>query len=122
MGKAPRVTPVWSSEEDNVFGSSPTADRDCLMVERSSASELESMVGGDNAEADGNVTYIDASGEECLTPSDHSYKSNGSSSLFFHKFGNVYQSARWQHSHLPLYFCHSDRPGHQEDDKTSSGQ
>ncbi|XP_018560028.1 uncharacterized protein zgc:171459 [Lates calcarifer] len=42
--------------------------------ERSSVSELESMVGGDNAEADGNVTYIDASGEECSTPSDLSYK------------------------------------------------
>lgn len=74
-GKAPRVTPIWSSEEDSVFGSSPPADRDCLMAERSSVSELESMVGGDNAEADGNVTYIDASGEECLTPSDLSYKS-----------------------------------------------
>lgn len=46
-------------------------------------SELESMVGGDNAEADGNVTYIDASGEECSTPSDLSYKSKtGSSSGF----------------------------------------
>uniref|UniRef100_A0A3Q3XKA2 Myb/SANT-like DNA-binding domain-containing protein n=1 Tax=Mola mola TaxID=94237 RepID=A0A3Q3XKA2_MOLML len=33
------------------------------------------MVAGDNAEADGNVTYIDASGEECSTPSDLSYKS-----------------------------------------------
>lgn len=74
-GKAPRVMPVWSSEEDSVFGSSPPADRDCLMAERSSVSELESMVAGDNAEADGNVTYIDASGEECSTPSDLSYKS-----------------------------------------------
>ncbi|XP_044048220.1 uncharacterized protein LOC122874426 [Siniperca chuatsi] len=73
-GKAPRVTPVWSSEEDGVFGSSPPPDRDCLLAERSSVSELESMVGGDNAEADGNVTYIDASGEECSTPSDLSYK------------------------------------------------
>lgn len=74
-GKAPKVAPVWSSEEDSVFGSSPPPDRDCLMVERSSVSELESMVGGDNPEADGNVTYIDASGEECSTPSDLSYKS-----------------------------------------------
>ncbi|XP_037623910.1 uncharacterized protein LOC119487258 isoform X1 [Sebastes umbrosus] len=73
-GKAPRVTPVWSSEEDGVFGSSPPPDRDCLMAERSSVSELESMVGGDTADADGNVTYIDASGEECSTPSDLSYK------------------------------------------------
>uniref|UniRef100_A0A3P8RT16 Myb/SANT-like DNA-binding domain-containing protein n=1 Tax=Amphiprion percula TaxID=161767 RepID=A0A3P8RT16_AMPPE len=32
------------------------------------------MVGGDNAEADGNVTYIDASGEECSTLSDLTYK------------------------------------------------
>ncbi|XP_073327617.1 uncharacterized protein [Pagrus major] len=74
VAKAPRVTPVWSSEEDGVFGSSPPPDRDCLMAERSSVSELESMVGGDNVEADGNVTYIDASGEECSTPSDLSYK------------------------------------------------
>ncbi|XP_040893773.1 uncharacterized protein LOC121181724 [Toxotes jaculatrix] len=73
-GKAPRVTPVWTNEEDGVFGSSPPPDRDCLMAERSSMSELESMVGGDNTEADGNVTYIDASGEECSTPSDLSYK------------------------------------------------
>lgn len=73
-GKAPRVTPIWTNEEDAVFGSSPPADRDCLMAERSSVSELESMVGGDNTEADGNVTYIDASGEECSTPSDLSYK------------------------------------------------
>lgn len=74
-GKAARVTPVWTNEEDGVFGSSPPIDRDCMMVERSSVSELESMVGGDNVEADGNVTYIDASGEECSTPSDLSYKS-----------------------------------------------
>ncbi|XP_071756221.1 uncharacterized protein LOC139912345 [Centroberyx gerrardi] len=73
-GKAPRVTPLWSNEEDSVFGSSPPPDRDCLLAERGSVSELESMVGGDNAEADGNVTYIDASGEECSTPSDLSYK------------------------------------------------
>ncbi|XP_029379748.1 uncharacterized protein LOC115057024 isoform X2 [Echeneis naucrates] len=73
-GKAPRVTPVWTNEEDAVFVSSPPPDRDCLMVERGSVSELESMVGGDNAEADGNITYIDASGEECSTPSDLSYK------------------------------------------------
>ncbi|XP_034734826.1 uncharacterized protein LOC117948966 [Etheostoma cragini] len=74
-GKAPRVTPVWSSEEDGVFGSSPPPDRDCLMAERGSVSELESMVGGgDAAETDGSVTYIDASGEECSTPSDLSYK------------------------------------------------
>lgn len=74
VGKAPRVTPIWTNEEDAVFSSSPPPDRDCLMVERSSVSELESMVGGDNAESDGNVTYIDASGEECSTPSDPTYK------------------------------------------------
>lgn len=78
-GKAPRVTPVWTNEEDGAFGSSPPPDRDCMMVERSSVSELESMVGGDNTDADGNVTYIDASGEECSTPSDLSYKSKTSS-------------------------------------------
>uniref|UniRef100_A0AAQ4QT56 Myb/SANT-like DNA-binding domain-containing protein n=2 Tax=Gasterosteus aculeatus aculeatus TaxID=481459 RepID=A0AAQ4QT56_GASAC len=70
-GKAPRVAPVWSSEEDGVFVASPPhpPDRDCLLVERSSVSELESLGGGE-----GNVTYIDASGEECSTPSDLSYK------------------------------------------------
>ncbi|XP_068168861.1 protein Daple-like isoform X2 [Antennarius striatus] len=74
VGKAPRVAPIWSSEEDGIFGSSPPTDRDGMLAERSSMSELESMVGGDNAEADGNVTYIDASGEECSTPSELSYK------------------------------------------------
>lgn len=79
-GKAPRVTPIWTNEEDGVFSSSPPPDRDCLMGERGSVSELESMVGGDNAESDGNVTYIDASGEECSTPSDPTYKSKKLSS------------------------------------------
>ncbi|KAF1383105.1 hypothetical protein PFLUV_G00150870 [Perca fluviatilis] len=75
-GKAPRVAPVWSGEEDGVFGCSPPPpDRDGQLAERGSVSELESMAGGDNAaEADGSVTYIDASGEECSTPSDLSYK------------------------------------------------
>lgn len=75
-GKAPRVTPVWTSEEDAVFGSSPPPpDRDCLLAERGGVSDLDAMVGGDGGEADGNITYIDASGEECSTPSDLSYKS-----------------------------------------------
>lgn len=73
--KAPRVAPVWSNEEDGIFASSPPADRDCLMGERSSLSELDSMVDADGADADGNVTYIDASGEECSMPSDPAYKS-----------------------------------------------
>lgn len=76
VGKAPKVAPVWTSEEDGVFGLSPPRDRDGLMAaDRSSVSELESMVGGDSGEADENVTYIDASGEECSTPSEFSYKS-----------------------------------------------
>lgn len=81
-GKAPRVTPIWSSEEDAVFGSTQTPDRDCLLTERGSVSELESMVGGDTSEAEGNVTYIDASGEECSTPSDLTYKSTSVSYSF----------------------------------------
>lgn len=80
VGKAPRVAPVWTNEEDGVFVSSPPTDRDCLLAERGSVSELESMVGGDNAENDGNITYIDASGEECSTPTDLSYKSKTGSS------------------------------------------
>ncbi|XP_024911779.1 uncharacterized protein LOC103379726 isoform X4 [Cynoglossus semilaevis] len=79
VDKAPKVTPVWSNEEDAVFGPScpaaapaPPADRDCLMAD--SVSELESMVEGDHGESDANITYIDASGEECLTPTDLSYK------------------------------------------------
>lgn len=74
-GKAPRVTPSWSGEEDNVFGSSPSADRDCLLLtaERSSVSELESVVGGDSGETEGNVAYT--SMEEGSTPCDPSYKS-----------------------------------------------
>lgn len=82
VDKAPKVTPVWSNEEDAVFGPScpaaapappAPADRDCLMAD--SVSELESMVEGDHGESDANITYIDASGEECLTPTDLSYKS-----------------------------------------------
>ncbi|XP_037539049.1 uncharacterized protein LOC119415952 [Nematolebias whitei] len=75
VGKAQKVAPVWTSEEDGVFGLSPSRDRDGLMAaDRSSVSELESMVGGDSGEADESVTYIDASGEECSTPSEFSYK------------------------------------------------
>lgn len=74
-GKAPKVTPVWTNDEDGVFVSSPPADRDCSVADRSSVSELDSMVGGDNGEADGSITYIDASGEECSMPSELSYKS-----------------------------------------------
>ncbi|XP_056138252.1 uncharacterized protein LOC130114408 [Lampris incognitus] len=74
-GKAPRVTPLWTNEEDIFSTSPPPGDRDCLLTERNSGSELEEgLGGGDGAEADGNVTYIDASGEECSTPSDFSYK------------------------------------------------
>ncbi|XP_053175029.1 uncharacterized protein zgc:171459 [Scomber japonicus] len=74
--KAPRVIPVWTNEEDGVYVSSPprAPDRDCLMEQRSSVSELDSMVGGEHPEVDGAIVYIDASGEECLTPSDLSYK------------------------------------------------
>ncbi|XP_054633578.1 uncharacterized protein LOC129181874 isoform X2 [Dunckerocampus dactyliophorus] len=71
-GKAPRVTPIWTNEENAVFVSSPPP-ADSLMAERS-VCELESVAGVDSGEPDGNVTYIDASGEECSTPSDLSYK------------------------------------------------
>ncbi|XP_061898628.1 uncharacterized protein LOC133646830 isoform X3 [Entelurus aequoreus] len=71
-GKAPLVTPIWTNEEDSVFISSPPP-ADSLMAERSVCG-LESVAGGDGGEPDGNVTYIDASGEECSTPSDLSYK------------------------------------------------
>ncbi|XP_011479089.1 uncharacterized protein LOC105355060 [Oryzias latipes] len=74
VGKAPKVTPVWTNDEDGVFVSSPPVDRDCSVADRSSVSELDSMVGGDNGEADGSITYIDASGEECSMPSELSYK------------------------------------------------
>lgn len=74
-GKAPRVAPVWSNEEESIYVSSPPADRDCLMGERSSLSELDSMAEADGAEADGAITFIDASGEECSVPSDPAYKS-----------------------------------------------
>ncbi|XP_029952095.1 uncharacterized protein LOC115391843 isoform X2 [Salarias fasciatus] len=64
-GKAPRVAPVWSGEEDG-----PLGDRDPLLAERSGASEPDSAAGGD----DGAVTYMDAGGEESGTPCDLSYK------------------------------------------------
>lgn len=78
-GKAPRVAPVWSSEEESIFASSPPADGEAVMGERSSLSELDSMVEAD--EADGAVTFIDASGEECSLPSDPAYKSKSLSGI-----------------------------------------
>lgn len=74
-GKAPRVAPVWSPEEESVYACSPPADRDGLMAERSSLSELDSVVEADGADGDAAVTFIDASGEECSLPSDPAYKS-----------------------------------------------
>nr|XP_057932402.1 uncharacterized protein LOC131131588 isoform X2 [Doryrhamphus excisus] len=71
-GKAPRITPIWTNEEDAVFVSSPPP-ADSLIAERT-VCELDSVVGVDSSEPDCNVTYIDASGEECSTPSDLSYK------------------------------------------------
>ncbi|XP_053741568.1 uncharacterized protein zgc:171459 [Synchiropus splendidus] len=67
-GKAPRVTPIWTTEEETM---SPPAD---TLTESSSVSELEDIVRGDQPEADGSVTFIDASGEECTSPSELSYK------------------------------------------------
>lgn len=102
-GKAPRVTPVWTNEEDGAFGSSPPPDRDCMMAERSSMSELESMVGGDNTEGDGNVTYIDASGEECSTPSDLSYKSKTHYRVHYLTYLSL--SCEMSEEKFSLYLC-----------------
>lgn len=76
-GKAPRVMPSWSGEEDNVFGSSPSANRDFLLLaaERGSVSELNSVVGEDSGEPEGNEAYVDTSVEEGSTRCDPSYKS-----------------------------------------------
>lgn len=110
-GKAPKVTPVWTSEEDGVFGSSPPTDRDCLMAaDRSSTSELESVVGGDNGEADESVTYIDASGEECCTPSEF-YKSKTVSESSVPGSGS---------GNTGCVCIRSVGSGHQEDDQTAS--
>lgn len=114
-GKAPKVTPVWTSEEDGVFGLSPPCDRDGLLAaDRSSMSELESMVGGDSGEADENVTYIDASGEECSTPSEFSYKSKTESEC------GSESSVRGSENPRLVFVLVSVGSGHQEDDQTPS--
>lgn len=117
-GKAPRVAPVWTNEEESIYVASPPADRDCLMGERSSLSELDSMVEAD-ADADGAITFIDASGEECSVPSDPAYKSE---SRPFHPFqGLVLQQLRFCAEFCPS-LCSSVGPGHPEDDQTTSHQ
>ncbi|CAL8322777.1 unnamed protein product [Gadus morhua 'NCC'] len=90
LGHAPRVAPLWASDED-VFGASPAQDRtsmseldegpDAMDPVAMDAVAMDAAVAMDNAvaieaaaEADGSITYIDASGEECSTPSDFSYK------------------------------------------------
>ncbi|KAJ8002975.1 hypothetical protein DPEC_G00164530 [Dallia pectoralis] len=75
-GRAPKITPVWMNEEDYLFVSSPVpTERDpCPMPERSGISELREGTGPVEAEVDGTVTFIDASGEECPTPLEFSYK------------------------------------------------
>lgn len=76
-GRAPKITPVWMSEEDYLFVSSPVpTERDpCPMPESSGISELEEAMGPGDTDVDGTVTFIDASGEECPTPLEFSYKS-----------------------------------------------
>ncbi|XP_067090297.1 uncharacterized protein [Osmerus mordax] len=68
VGKAPKLTPLWVSEEDNMYASSPPPP------ERGGVSELEESMAAADTEGEGTVTYIDASGEECTTPTDFSYK------------------------------------------------
>ncbi|KAF7224931.1 uncharacterized protein [Nothobranchius furzeri] len=69
-GKAPKVTPIWTNDEDCVFSSPPHPDRDGLMVEKGGVPEVESMLGRDIRAADTSITLIDASGDECSTPSE----------------------------------------------------
>nr|XP_046165728.1 uncharacterized protein LOC124002386 isoform X2 [Oncorhynchus gorbuscha] len=75
-GRAPKITPVWVSEEDYLFVSSPMpTERDpCPMPESSGISELVEAMGPGDTDVDGTVTFIDASGEECPTPLEFSYK------------------------------------------------
>ncbi|CAL8360521.1 unnamed protein product [Lota lota] len=77
-GHAPRVVPLWASDED-VFGASPAADRTSMSEldegpDAMDAVAMDAVALDAAAEADGSITYIDASGEECSTPSDFSYK------------------------------------------------
>ncbi|KAG7266603.1 hypothetical protein CRUP_031550 [Coryphaenoides rupestris] len=74
LGRAPRVAPLWASDED-VFGPpSPAADRTSMSELDEGPDAMEAVAMETAGEADGNITYIDASGEECSTPSDFSYK------------------------------------------------
>lgn len=75
IGKAPKINPLWMSEEDNLFvTASPPTDRDCVMTERIGIPDMDDNMGVADTGGDGAVTYIDASGEECPTPTDYSYK------------------------------------------------
>ena len=75
LGRAPRVAPLWASDEDVFGASSPTGDRTSMSELDDGPDAMETVAMETTAEAGGNITYIDASGEECSTPSDFSYKS-----------------------------------------------
>ncbi|XP_019729562.1 uncharacterized protein LOC109518260 isoform X2 [Hippocampus comes] len=68
-GKGAQVAPVWSGEDDTVSGSAtaPTAEMAACEVD-------ETQTVADLCLSDANVTYIDASGEECAAPTELSYK------------------------------------------------
>ncbi|KAK7891773.1 hypothetical protein WMY93_023736 [Mugilogobius chulae] len=83
LGKAPAVEPVWSNADDAIFLSSPPP-LDCPLEDRSAVRELEQSLASENSmetaehddslgHGEGNVTLIDANGEETL-PIEHTYK------------------------------------------------
>ncbi|CAL8260248.1 unnamed protein product [Merluccius merluccius] len=74
LGRAPRVAPLWASDEDVFGASSPAGDRTSMSELDDGPDAMETVAMETAAEASGNITYIDASGEECSTPSDFSYK------------------------------------------------
>ncbi|XP_055011582.1 uncharacterized protein LOC110158693 isoform X1 [Boleophthalmus pectinirostris] len=92
LGKAPAVEPVWNNADDTLFLSSPPPsvppERDCPLEDRSAVQELEQSLVSENSiensienteheeslgHSEGNVTLIDANGEES-SPTEHSYK------------------------------------------------
>ncbi|XP_051916141.1 uncharacterized protein LOC127597269 isoform X2 [Hippocampus zosterae] len=64
-----QVAPVWSAEDDTVSGSAAAATAEVAACEVDRTQKV-----ADLGLSDANVTYIDASGEECAAPTELSYK------------------------------------------------
>ncbi|KAJ3596194.1 hypothetical protein NHX12_002603 [Muraenolepis orangiensis] len=99
LGRAPRVAPLWTSEEDVFGASSPAADRHSISELDDGPDVMEGVaMEAATSEADGNITYIDASGEECSTPSDLSYKTKAAWKAILKELGLLGKVSTYQMS------------------------